>query len=136
MAWATRSDLESRYSVSAIADLEAGGANVTDALADAEAEAAAYVGKAVSLPLSVIPDTVKRLVCQLARYNLWRRDLPEEHPVYLSYRDAVKELRDIADGKIVLPINAGEGETTADGVFCVKARSAVFTADAFAGMVL
>lgn len=136
MAWADRIDLESRFSLEAISQLEEGGAVVADALADAEAEAAGYVGKAVSLPLVTVPDTLKRLVCQIARYNLWRRDLADDHPVYLSYRDAIRELRDIADGKISLPINSGTGETAVDGTFAVKTRTQIFTADLLGTMAL
>lgn len=136
MAWADRIDLESRFSLEAISQLEEGGAVVADALADAEAEAAGYVGKAVALPLVTVPDTLKRLVCQIARYNLWRRDLADDHPVYLSYRDAIRELRDIADGKISLPINSGTGETAVDGTFAVKTRTQIFTADLLGTMAL
>lgn len=136
MAWADRIDLESRFSLEAISQLEEGGAVVADAIADAEAEAAGYVGKAVSLPLVTVPDTLKRLVCQIARYNLWRRDLADDHPVYLSYRDAIRELRDIADGKISLPINSGTGETAVDGTFAVKTRTQIFTADLLGTMAL
>lgn len=102
MAWATRTDLESRYGATAIADLITGGASVTDALADAQAEAESYVSAAVELPFTSAPESVKRIVCTIARYNLWRRDLSEDHPVYIAYKDAVRELRGIATGEIKL----------------------------------
>ena len=102
MAWATRTDLESRYGATAIADLITGGASVTDALADAQAEAESYVSAAVELPFTSVPESVKRIVCTIARYNLWRRDLSEDHPVYIAYKDAVRELRGIATGEIKL----------------------------------
>lgn len=136
MTWATRADLESRFSVAAIAEMEDGGADVAEALTDAEAEAAGYVGKAVSLPLTSVPDTLKRMVCMIARYNLWRRDVAEDHPVYIAYRDTLKALRDIAEGRVSLPIDGGAGEVTVNGTFAVKTRAQVFTDATFAGMVL
>jgi len=131
MAWASRSDLESRFGSAAIADFEAGGASVADALSDAEAEAAGYIGRAVDLPLPIVPDTVRRIVCTLARYNLWRRDLHEDHPAYLAYKDALKELDAIASGRIVLPLSGGTAETSAP---CAVAVSSVriFTDDLMA----
>lgn len=136
MAWATRADLAARFSTSAIDEMESAGAIVAVALSDAEAEVAGYVGKAVALPLATVPDTLVRLVCIVARYNLWQRQLADDHPAYVAYREAVKELRDIADGRIILPINSGTGETTTDGTFAVKTRAPVFTDTVFAGMVL
>ena len=135
MAWANRADLEFRFSEQSIAELEEGGAVVRSALADAEAEAAGYIGRAVSLPLAIVPDTVKRLVCVIARYNLWQRHLPEDHPVYLAYRDAVRELRDIADGRVALPIAGGTSEATTDGAYVVKSRQQAFTPDALGRML-
>lgn len=135
MAWANRADLEFRFSEQSIAELEEGGAVVRSALADAEAEAAGYIGRAVSLPLAIVPDTVKRLVCVIARYNLWQRQLPEDHPVYLAYRDAVRELRDIADGRVALPIAGGTAEASTDGIYVVKSRQQAFTADTLGRML-
>lgn len=102
MAWATQADLDNRYGATAIADLVTGGASVSEALADAEAEAESYVSVAVALPFTSVPDSIKRIVCTIARYNLWRRDLSEDHPVYIAYKDAVRELRSIASGEIRL----------------------------------
>lgn len=137
MAWATQADLEARYGADAIADLVSGGAVVADALADAEAEAAGWIGRVAELPLATVPDTVKRIVCTLARYNLWRRDLPEDHPVYLAYRDARKELEAIAAGRMSLPIDAGGGELAPEGGGAVVISSTrVFTDDLMAGALL
>lgn len=136
MAWATQADLEARYGADAIADLVLGGASVADALADAEAEAAGWVGRVATLPLSSVPDALKRIVCTIARYNLWRRDLAEDHPVYIAYRDARKELEAIAAGRIALPIAAGTGELTPEGGAVVVASTRVFTDTLMAGALL
>lgn len=102
MAWATQADLNNRYGSTVIADLVTGGASVSEALADAEAEAESYVSVAVELPFTSVPDSIKRIVCTIARYNLWRRDLGEDHPVYIAYKDALRELRAISVGEVRL----------------------------------
>lgn len=102
MAWATRANLESRFGATAIADLETGGASVSNALSDAQSEAEGYISAAVELPFEAVPDSVVRIVCAIARYNLWRRDLQEDHPAYIAYKDALKELQGIATGAIKL----------------------------------
>ena len=128
MAWASRSDLEARFGAAAIADLESGGAGVSDALADAESEAAGYIGRAVEFPMIAVPDTVRRIVCTIARYNLWRRDLHEDHPAYIAYKDAIKELEAIASGRIALPVGGGVAEISAGGAVLHTAPR-VFTDD-------
>ena len=101
----SRADLEQRLSAMDIAqmgDLTAAGTEtpgaVNAALSDAHAEVMGYVG-AVPIPA---PEMLKRLVCDVARYNLYQRHLAEDHPVMLAYLQAVKQLRDIADGRIRL----------------------------------
>jgi phage gp36-like protein len=135
--WATQADLEARYGAPAIADLVLGGAIVADAIADAEAEAGGWIGRVATLPLTVVPDTLKRIVCTIARYNLWRRDLPEDHPVYIAYRDSRRELEAIAAGRIALPTGSGSSELTPEGSGAVVISSTrVFTDTFMAGAAL
>jgi phage gp36-like protein len=106
----TRAELETRLgaeTVLQLTDLENLGvtnaARVDAALTDAEAEVMGYVRAATSAPIpDPAPDTLKRLVAIVAHYNLWRRQCTEDNPVYIAYRDAVRELRDIAMGKAAL----------------------------------
>lgn len=99
-AWADRADLGARFGYDLIASLETGGAIVADALADAQAEAEGWVAGAAALPFAVVPASLKRIVCLIARYNLWRRELTEDHPAYIAYLGALRELRAIAAGEI------------------------------------
>lgn len=106
----TRAELETRLgaeTVKQLTDLEnlgvANSARVDAALADAEAEVMGYVRAATSEAIpDPAPDTLKRLAAIVAHYNLWQRSCKEDSPVYVAYRDAVRELRDIATGKVVL----------------------------------
>lgn len=127
MAWATRANLESRFGTTAIADLETGGASVSNALSDAQSEAEGYISAAVELPFVTVPDSVVRIVCTIARYNLWRRDLQDDHPAYIAYKDVVKELQGIATGAIKL-FNETTTPTVSVGA-TPGSRVSVFTAD-------
>jgi phage gp36-like protein len=106
----TRTELETRLgaeTVKQLTDLEnlgvANAARIDAALTDAEAEVMGYVRAATSEAIpDPAPDTLKRLVAIVAHYNLWKRQCKEDHPVYIAYRDAVRELRDIATGKVSL----------------------------------
>jgi len=119
----TRAELEARLGVEDVARLadrdgpagEDAGA-VTAAIVDAEAEVMGYVRMVTPAPVPTpAPAVLQRLVATVARYNLWRRDVPEDHPAYLAYRDAVKELQAIASGKVALPYGADQTNAATAG---------------------
>ena len=73
------------------------------AIADAEAEVMPYLRAAgFSTPPEPAPEFIKRIIALIARYNLYQRDLPQEHPAYVAYQDALRELRAISRGEIPL----------------------------------
>ena len=119
----TRAELETRLgaeTVEQLTDLEATGAanpaRVQAAIDDAEAEVMGYVRAATTAPLpDPAPENLKRLTAIVAHYNLWRRQVDEAHPVYIAYRDAVRELRDIAAGKAALLLEADSGNAVPGG---------------------
>ena len=126
MTYLTRANLEARFGATLIADLESGGAVVADAIADAQAEVDTYLASRYTLPLSSVPDAITRIAAQIARYNLWRRDVPADHPAYVAYRDALKDLARIADGSMnlglsqlgeALPQDGGPSASTNERVF-------------------
>lgn len=135
MAWLTRLELEARFGTETISDLETGGAVALDAIADAEAEAASYLAQVATLPLAVVPDTLKRIVAIIARYNLWRRETGEDHPAYIAYKDALRELRGIADGSISLPLGGGTGEAVT-AALTLLASERIYTDAAMEGMAI
>lgn len=110
MAILTRLELESRLGsedVARLADRDVMSdeyAAVDAALSDAEAEVMGYVRTVVETIPDPAPDILKRLVAMVARYNLFRRSVPEDDPVYTAYRDAVRDLNAIAKGIIALPL--------------------------------
>jgi phage gp36-like protein len=83
----------------------------------AEDKVDAYLQSRYTLPLVYVHSLVSEIVVRLARYNLYSRRpegaLPDA--VKEAYKDAMRELEAIRDGKILLGISTDStGETLAD----------------------
>lgn len=84
-------------------------ARIVRAIADADAEIDGYVGSRHAVPLSPVPESIRRLSVEIAIYNLHaRRDKVPEHRVE-RYKACVKLLEQIALGKISLGPSDPEG---------------------------
>lgn len=109
---------------------------IAAALEDAEAEVLGYVRMVTPAPVpDPAPAVLKRLCATLAHYSLWRRNLPEEHPVYLAYRDAVRELQAIAKGLVALPLPDSQSNAATASAGAVYAPSRHLTDAALAAML-
>lgn len=104
----TRAELEQRLSpqdIAQLADLDGDSIEnagfVAACLSDAESEALGWV-RSVGQVTDPAPEVLKRVVCDIARYNLYQRHLPEDHPVVVAYRQAIETLKGIAAGHIVI----------------------------------
>lgn len=73
---------------------------VEKALGDASELVNGYVSGRYAVPLSPVPDPVRRWTCIIARYYLHRDMAPER--IRKEYEDAVAALKDIAKGLITL----------------------------------
>lgn len=143
MAILTRTELEQRLpgaDLAQFADMSGTGAEtagmVDAALNDAQDEVLGYVRGAVNPALlpDPAPDVLKRLVCDVARYNLLQRHVGEDHPAMIAYRNAVATLRDIASGKLGLPLAAtAPAQSSASAALYAPTRS--LTDTAMAGMM-
>jgi phage gp36-like protein len=123
MSYATQQDLSDRFGADELAGLtdragsgEIDAAVVARALSDATELVNGYLAKRYALPLSVAPDRLTGLVCDLARYALYTVDPPDV--VKDRRKDAIAWLRDIAAGVVLLPAAgvepvAGTGDTVA-----------------------
>ena len=108
--YATRDDLIDRFGATDIQNLErtATADKLPDpdvsarAVSDAVEEADSYIGVRYKLPIAETPDALKRAVCDIARYRLYK-DKPTEE-VRKRYEDAVSWLKRVADGKVVLKL--------------------------------
>lgn len=111
-------------------------AAIDAALADAEAEVLSHVRMATPAPIpDPAPASIKRLCATLAHYNLYRRALPEDHPVYIAYRDAVRELRGIAKGLISLPLPGSQANAATAGTGVAFAPPRLLTDTTLARML-
>lgn len=86
---------------------------VTRAIADADAEIDAYVGKRHNLPLAKTPDILRRLSVELAIGNLYSRRAAGTPDEWRNRaKDATRLLRDIADGRVSLGLDDPVGTPT------------------------
>ncbi|MBW2644605.1 MAG: DUF1320 domain-containing protein [Deltaproteobacteria bacterium] len=89
---------------------------VVEAIDKADGEIDAYLVNRYTTPLAVpIPAIIRGLSVDISIYYLYKRrveEIPETRLV--SYRDAVRTLRDIRDGKMPLPVTEDDEETASD----------------------
>lgn len=115
MPYATQADMTDRFGVAEIRQLTdralpALGAIDTvvldRALTDADGIINRYLGARFTVPLTAsYPADVVRTACDIARYTLHDLSAPEN--VRQHYEDAIKWLREVADGK--LPLIGSDG---------------------------
>lgn len=137
-AYITREDLEQRFGVDEIEQLldddadDSESATETDSLTAAIADASnlidGYLASQYTLPLSSVPDLVKKWAADIARFNLWDEKAPEE--IRNRYDDAIAALKDVAKGNIKLPPGSdGEKPTSPTTGFDGFSNCRLFTED-------
>ena len=89
-------------------------ANVTQAIATADAEIDGYCAVKYSVPFTTVPAVVKALSIEIAVYYLYkRRTVPEK--IEKAYDNAVARLKDISRGLLSLGVDPPPAaSTTAD----------------------
>jgi phage gp36-like protein len=108
---------------------------LADALALAEDEVNAYVGRRYTLPLvsavngqPIVPSLLQRMVIDIARYRQTGTEIMETESIRNRYKDAVKVLEQIAKGEVSLgdaalasaggPASLGGGSAVRTSVKC------------------
>lgn len=109
---------------------------LTLALAQAEDEVNAYVGRRYLLPLTssatglaVVPSMLTRLVIDVARYRQTGTEIMETETIRNRFKDAVKVLEQIADGKLslgTLVLASAGGPAAVGGASAVRVGDKVF----------
>lgn len=82
-------------------------ARADEAIAQADAEIDSYCGERYGVPLSPVPEIVRKLSVDIAIYNLYSRlvkDMPEVRAE--RYRSAIRQLEAIAKGNISLGVDS------------------------------
>ncbi|MDP8079519.1 gp436 family protein [Phocoenobacter skyensis] len=82
---------------------------IEKAIADAEAEINLYLANRYILPISDVPPALNRIACDVAHYYLYIT-VDKESTVYLRYQQRIKQLNDIATGKISLLLSEKDGQ--------------------------
>ena len=104
--YATKNDLVARFGENVLSLALMFPADVPDpletALQDACEEVDGYLAVRYPLPLPNVPNNLKRLVCEIARYKLYFEEAPEATEV--RYRMAIDFLKGVRDGKNSLAI--------------------------------
>ena len=108
MAYATLNDLVARFGQEELIQLtDRQGLGVIDgnavqaALVDADALIESYLAQRYALPVSPVPQLLKRIAADTARFLLHGNAATEA--VRAAYKDALKVLSDLSDGPAVLP---------------------------------
>lgn len=134
MVYATQADLETRLGEKETRELANRDNdnfiddNVIDtAISDAENEVNSYLAVRYITPLTDVPDLIKRITCDIARYRLHKDSITEI--VRLNYEDAVAMLKRLAAGTIKLPELV---EPPTNSAYTVNSRVTVFTDETLA----
>lgn len=113
MTYASHSDLSDRIGDAILTDISdhdrdgTADAEVLDrALIDADSLIDGYVATRFSTPLDPVPNIVNTWAVSIALYFLHRDGAPSN--VEKDYDDAIAALKDVAAGRIALPVEIGE----------------------------
>src|ERR1043166_6280465 len=99
---------------------------IANATTDAQSLVDGYIGKVVSLPLTSVPELLKKWAADIARFNLWDTRAPLE--VRQRYDDALAQLKLVAQGVISIgPLPDAEPVPLVS--FAGYAPERIFTAD-------
>lgn len=101
------------------------------AMTTAESEVNSYLGAAYTLPLPTVPEVLKAMTGDIARFRLY-----DEHPteeVQKRYDRAISWLRDVSKGVVSLGIQASDAQPESS-IVVVSSRPQVFTDDIFGKM--
>lgn len=134
MAYATLADLEARFGRAELAERtdRAGGdvidaALVARALEDASAQIDLYIAGRYAVPVAPAPPQLVQLCADIARYRLWQ-PAPSEG-VRQGYEDAIRTLRDLAEGRAVLAGATPPATPAAGGPVRIDSPGRVFGRD-------
>ncbi|ECI5214692.1 DUF1320 domain-containing protein [Salmonella enterica subsp. diarizonae] len=133
MSYATLGDMVRRYQRRNLDKLTAGKTDnfepddtlITQALQDASALTDSYISPRYMLPLSVVPSALARVCCDIAFYYLCDERATEQ--CTQRYKDAIKWLTDIRDGKLPLGADVHGVAPVSENLVEIQSDNAVFS---------
>jgi phage gp36-like protein len=102
------------------------------ALADADAEIDSYLAGRYPLPLAGVFPVLTRHACNMARYYLSGADVTEVDAVRSRYKDAIRYLESVRDGKTRLAADAASQAAPEPARISVVGGERTFTSDTLA----
>lgn len=105
---------------------------VNTAIETAGVEIDGYLGGRYTLPLSPVPDIIKKLCVDIAVYNLYVLGAGPPESRKERYDNAIKFLTRVSEGKITLGANDPAGTGTADKP-AASTGDRIFSTDTLAG---
>lgn len=130
MSYCTQADLVTRFGNDEILQLsdkarvgEIDSEVVNRAIDDASAEIDGYLAGRYRLPLSAVPALLTLYACDIARYRLFEDGAYEQ--VIERYNNALRYLRDVAQGKVQLFV--ADADVPANQDVVMQSRPARFT---------
>jgi phage gp36-like protein len=125
VAYCTLEDMEKALpsqAVTQLTDDEGDGTRVQErvdeAIAKADGEIDTYLGGRYAVPLSSVPEIVRSCSVDISVYHLYKRKVEEVPPTRDdAYRNALRVLREIRDGKMKLPV--AEADTVSASGFAM-----------------
>jgi len=134
MSYATRAALVERFGEAEIGQLEHEGVSYAQILEDTDALINGYLARSYQIPLKKPSALLVGWACDIARYKIRSRTMRGSDAlsddVRKRYEDVLKQLKDAADGTLLLELDETPSETN-NALTRVSGRSdpAVFTAD-------
>lgn len=138
--YATQDDLVTEFGERELLDVAGTGdqanrvldaAKIANALTDVTETMNGYIKGRYTLPLNPVPGLLRPIACDLARYRLRNRSAGKStmtDEVRQRFEDAIKQLKDIAAGRLLLDIPSSEATPTETRVIS-KSAEPVFTTD-------
>lgn len=115
MPYATQTDMIDRFGeteVLALADRDQDGvidaSVVATAIERAGDEIDGYLLGRYGLPLASVPRLLTSICCDIARYRLCGAEVQETEPIRARYKDAVRMLENVRDGKLSLGLDPAQ----------------------------
>ncbi|AAP95465.1 hypothetical protein A6046_05250 [[Haemophilus] ducreyi] len=126
MKYCTLDDLILSFGQDEIYRLIATDQEAEKALDDAQAEIDMYLSDRYALPVKSVPKSLNRIACDIAHYYLYN-SVDEDSTVYLRYKHRIKQLSDVAAGKLSLGLyDKSDDATTDNQVVFIKSSKKVF----------
>ncbi|HDR0674191.1 DUF1320 domain-containing protein [Pasteurella canis] len=125
MKYCTLNDLITAFGVDEIHRLIATDEEAEKAIDDAQAEIDMYLADRYILPTQSVPKSLNRIACDIAHYYLYN-SVDETSTVYLRYKQRIKQLSDIASGKLSLGLDGNNEKPGENQVVFIETGKKVF----------